>query len=171
MAGVRSSFRLRVAGVFAASVVLIALAPPGATGAVLDPAISLRPHHGPPTTRTEVHGTGFGPTEEVVITFDAKQVGAAATDGAGSFSTRVIVPGSAKPGRHRVTATGQPSGLSASARFIVRTDWRDFRRDRANSGFNPYENVIRPSNVNRLQAVWRHPTGNLIYASPLPGRR
>src|SRR5438128_2695257 len=99
------------------------LAPSTATGAPATAAVKLKPAFGPPTTRTKVKGSGFGPTEQVVIDFDSSQVGTASTDPSGSFSTKITVPASAKPGDHQVTATGQTSGLSASSAFLVRTDW------------------------------------------------
>src|SRR2546425_1262296 len=118
-----------------------------ATGAIATARITLKPKMGPPTTRTKVVGRGFGSSEQVVVDFDASPVGAAMTDPAGSFTTRIRVPISAQPGDHQVTATGQASGLSASKTFLVRTDWSNFHFDRRNSGFNRYENVLDPSNV------------------------
>ena len=55
-----------------------------------------------------------------------------------------------------MTATGQSSGLSATAFFWVRTNWAKFHFDNGNSGFNPYENVLSPANVAGLGQVWSH---------------
>src|SRR5438034_642068 len=70
----------------------------------------------------------------------------------------LIVPASALPGPHTVTATGMRSGLSASSRFLVRTNWTRFHFDLYNSGFNPYENVLNPSNVSGLVLKWKAKT-------------
>src|SRR5947208_15947239 len=107
MFGIARSSRTRFVGVLAALLTVMAVLAQsgGATGAITDAHITLNPDHGPPTTRTVVTGTGFGATEQVLITFDAKQVGTATTDGAGSFSTAIRAPRSAKPGDHTVTAT------------------------------------------------------------------
>jgi outer membrane protein assembly factor BamB len=154
---------VRFVGLLAASLIVSGvLGQVGATGGTADASITLKPHVGPPTTRTTVAGTGLHPIEQVLITFDAKQVGEATTDGSGSFSAKVKVPRSAKPGGHTVTATGQPSGLEASAPFLVRTDWKDFHFDLANTGFNPYENVLKPSNVHRLRMKWSFSTGRAV---------
>jgi hypothetical protein len=162
------SVRPRLIGGLAAFVVVVGVLAQagGATGAIADASVTVTPDHGPPVTRTVVNGTGFGATEQVLITFDAKQVGTAITDGAGSFSTAIGVPRSAKPGYHAVTATGQSSGLSAIAPFQIRTNWRSFRRDRANTAFNPYENVLKPSNVHRLRVAWSFHASNSISSSP-----
>jgi hypothetical protein len=81
-------------------------------------------------------------------------VATAATSSAGTFSATFTVPKPALPGNHPVTATGQTSGRSATHNFLVRTDWSQFHFDAAHSGFNPYENVIGPSNVSGLKTAW-----------------
>jgi outer membrane protein assembly factor BamB len=126
-------------------------------GAAAQATIRLRPSHGPPTSVTTVSGRGFGPTEKVRLSFDGAVLGLAMTDADGSFAKGITVPSSALPGGHTATATGQRSGRSAWAPFTIRTDWRDFRFDVANTGFNPYENVLDPSNVSRLQLGWVGP--------------
>src|SRR5438132_2695028 len=132
------------------------LAPSTATGAPATAAIKLKPSYGPPTTKVKVTGTGFGATEQVVIKFSKDQVGTATTDPAGSFAAKITVPASALPGTHTVRATGQTSGLLASRFFLVRTDWAKFHFDQRNSGFNPYENVLDPSNVAGLVKAWNY---------------
>jgi outer membrane protein assembly factor BamB len=164
MAGL--SFRSRSMAALLAAVVVAAVPGGASAGPPSGTSITLDPDHGPPTTRTTVTGTGFGSVEQVVITFGSKEVGTATTDEAGSFSKNITVPRTARPGDHPVTATGQSSGLSASAMFLVRTDWTDFHFDLANSGFNPYENVLKPSNVAGLRQAWSFETGDQIFSSP-----
>jgi outer membrane protein assembly factor BamB len=138
----------------------------GAVAATTAAGIALKPDHGPPTTRIRVSGTGFGATEQVDITFDDRQVGTATTDGSGSFSKAIRVPRSARPGSHTVTATGESSGLTASATFLVRTDWPRFHRDRTSSGLNPYENVLHPRTVSGLKRAWSYRTAGQVTSSP-----
>src|SRR5437867_3875286 len=49
--------------------------------------------------------------------------------------------------------------------FLVRTNWARFRFNLTNSGLNPHENVIGPSNVAGLRTAWTAATGNSINAS------
>src|SRR5258708_37025462 len=88
------------------------------------------------------------------------------TDGMGSFSAPITVPASAPPGPHIVQATGQSSGLSAQAKFLVQTDWPMNGYDSRHTRFNPYENVLNATNVSNLVQDWTATTGNRIDASP-----
>jgi outer membrane protein assembly factor BamB len=117
-------------------------------------SITLKPATGPPTSAVTVTGTGFGATETVAVDFSAAQVATATTSPAGTFSAVFTVPKPTLPGNYPVTATGQTSGRSATHNFLVRTDWSQFHFDAAHSGFNPYENVIGPSNVSGLKTAW-----------------
>jgi outer membrane protein assembly factor BamB len=146
------------------SVLLIALAVL-ALGAVVRPVgaatarINLKPASGSPTSKVKVNGAGFGPTETVVITFDATRVVRATTDASGSFSTMFKVPASALPGGQAVVATGQTSGLTATASFTVQTNWSQLGFGVARTGFNPFENVIDISNVSGLATAWTGAAG------------
>ncbi len=144
-----------------------ALAVPGNAGAAPATAsITLDPTYGPPTTKVKVEGTGFGASETVVIRFDATRVGVTTTDGSGGFSKSVRVPAPAVPGDHAVKAAGRISGLKATATFLVRTDWTKFHFDQDNSGLNPYENVLNPSNVSGLRKAWARWVPSRVTASP-----
>ena len=139
--------------------------PAAASPAATTTAIALKPPAGPPTTTVRVNGTGFGPGETVSVDFGTTLAATATTSSAGSFTTSLQVPAAALPRRHAVTATGQSSGLSATAFFWVRTNWAKFHFDNGNSGFNPYENVLSPANVAGLRKVWSHQTSS-GYSSP-----
>ena len=130
------------------------------------PVISLSPTAGPPTRTVAVTGTEFGATELVSIAFDGTQVGAASTDPSGAFQGSFDTPSSALPGIHEVTATGETSGISAEAGFKVRTNWAGFRFGDHHHGYNPYENVLSPSNVGALHVKWTAAIGNVVYSSP-----
>src|SRR5437588_8514731 len=125
-------------------------------------SIKLSPTSGPPTSKVTVSGTGFGASEKVTITFDTTSVGAATTSSSGTFSQNIMVPKTALPGNHTVKATGQTSKLSASAAFLVQTNWPMFGYNVQHTHLNPYENVLSPSNVSNLKLDWSFTTGNYI---------
>jgi hypothetical protein len=114
------------------------------------PSITLSVSSGPPTSSVNIGGTGFGASETVSINYDTNQIGTASTDNTGGFSTGISIPGSALPGNHTVLALGQNSGISAQATFLVQTNWSMFGYDPQHTHYNPYENVINPSNVSNL---------------------
>jgi outer membrane protein assembly factor BamB len=145
--------RARVLTVAVASM-LLAVGLSAAPAAAVTTSITLKPSAGPPTSAVTVKGTGFGASETVVVDFSGTQVATAATSATGTFSATFTVPSSALPGSHPVTATGATSGRSATRNFLVRTDWAKFHFDPANSGLNPYENVIGPANVSGLKTAW-----------------
>jgi len=170
---------IRLSASFLTAVLMLAAATtPAASTPGVGAVLQLTRTVGPPTSSTLVQGRGFGSTETVDLTFDADALGTATTDPSGVFQARVQIPASALPGRHEVTATGESSGLIAQAQFIVNTDWSTFHYGPARTGFNPYENVLNPSNVSGLHLVWRFeafasgtaspasPSGN-----PLPSQR
>jgi outer membrane protein assembly factor BamB len=161
IAGVlRRCGRSRVLAVAAASAVL-ALSLFAAPAAAVTTSITLKPGVGPPTTKVTVHGTGFGASETVAVDFGATQVTTAATSSTGTFSTTFTVPKSAVPGNDPVTATGDTSGRSATSSFLIQTNWSKYRFGPANTGYNPYENVIGPSNVAGLKTAWTGATGTV----------
>lgn len=134
------------AGVFASPAIA------GTTG------ITLKPAFGPPTTKVSVSGTGFGASETVTVDFNSAPVATATTSSTGTFTAAFTVPKTAPPGKYPVTATGQSSGLSATAYFLVRTNWAQLRFSAAGTGFNPYENVLSTSNVGNLAWAWQEPS-------------
>ena len=130
------------------------------------PHVWLSQKVGPPTASVQVHGDGFGHSEPVTVDFGTTQVGTATTDATGKFVLRVTVPRAALPGTHKVQATGQSSGLMAKAFFLVQTDWAQFRFGPHQTGYNPYENVLSPSNLSALTRDWSYTTGFSINSSP-----
>ena len=134
--------------------------------AAVTTSITLKPSAGPPTTKVTVTGTGFGASETVAVDFSGAQVATAATSAAGTFSATFTVPKPALPGSHPVMATGQASGRSATKNFLVRANWAKFHFDAANSGLNPYENVIGPANVSGLKTAWTANVTNGVGSSP-----
>jgi outer membrane protein assembly factor BamB len=151
MKGMTGSVRPAVALVAACLLSLSLAASAGAvrTGLVLEPAV------GPPTTLVKAKGAGYAPGELVALYFDALTVGSEVASRTGKFNGRLRVPASARPGEHVVEAVGRSSGLSARAVFIVRTDWLQQCFEVGRSCFNPYENVVGPTNAGELALAWR----------------
>ena len=130
------------------------------------PAVTLSPTVGPPTSAVSVSGSNFGSYEAVDVYFDTTDEALVSTNAQGQFSSSIQVPASAVPGTHWVTAVGRHSGLSAQASFLVQTDWTAFRNLPTHTGINPYENVLSPANVGKLDTSWSATTGSYISSSP-----
>jgi outer membrane protein assembly factor BamB len=128
-------------------------------------SITLKPTAGPPTTMVTVDGATFGPTEPISITLAGHVIGSATTDGNGAFSAMVKIPRPVHPGSRIVEAIGGTSGLTASATFLVRTDWPHFRYDQTHTGVNPFENVLNVRNVSRMRLDWQAQLGRPVYSS------
>ncbi len=148
------------------AVLLLAAAPSPASAG---PRIRLSPSVGPPTTLTAGQGTGFGLSEVVDLTFDDQPWGTATTDGQGRFAAPIRVPAQALPGPHAVQATGESSGLSARAPFLIQTDWPQFHFTPQHTGLNPYENVLSPETVGGLQVAWTFTATDGFLGSPVVG--
>ncbi len=141
---------------------------------VADPAVAARgttlaldPSIGPPTALVKAKGSDYAGREVVALFFDGVRVGSDLTGPTGKFNTRFEVPAAARPGRHEVEAVGQSTGLSASATFLVRTDWLQGCFDAGRSCFNRYENVIGPGNAGALAVRWRAAVGTEGSSSPV----
>src|SRR5438105_6550473 len=130
--------------------------------------IQLLPSAGPPTRHVEARGRGFQSGEIVDLTFGGALVRKTSADQSGTFGTRFTVPSQELPGPHDVTATGEMSGITASAAFVVRTDWPTYQFSSNRDGTNPFENVLDPSNVSNLGVVWKESLGDVqIGSSPI----
>lgn len=140
---------------------------PAAQARVAAADIKLSPSVGPPTSPATAKGRGFGASERVRIDFDGSFLAVAMADPAGKFARRVRIPAEAAPGPHVVTATGEDSGESAGATFLVRTDWRRFHFDSANTGHNPFENVLNTGNVSTLEVKWSAATAPGVAPTPV----
>jgi outer membrane protein assembly factor BamB len=134
--------------------VLVPMLPAAASG----PTISIEPGSGPPATVIRVSGSGFGTNQAIDIYFDTVNLALVVSDSKGRFQrARIIVPASAQPGKHSVTAVERVDGLSGQAGFLVRADWPQPHFDDEQTGYNPYENVIGSSNVDQLDVAWTAP--------------
>jgi len=130
-------------------------------------AIELSRSVGPPTTQTLVSGQDFLPNASVTLYFDSTQIEKTSTNSTGSFSdVSFQIPASATPGSHRIGAVGPGSGDRAKAKFVVQTDWPQPNFDAAGSRFNPYENVLSPTNVGGLTQIFSF-TASVAVSPPL----
>ena len=164
------ALRAVLLAVVAGAGLVAAAAPPAAldaTSVTAAPHLKLSLHSGPPTSTVRVSGTGFGAFRAVDIYFDITDMALAATNGHGAFSgIPVRVPASAVPGTHYITAVQRHSGRSAQARFLVNTNWAQYRYAASHSGSNPYENVLSWSTASGIGLDWSFNTSAAIYSSP-----
>jgi outer membrane protein assembly factor BamB len=159
--------RRLLAALLTAAVCLGLLAAAAGPAGAGSPSLRLSPRSGPPTSKVTAKGAGFGTSEIVVVDFGTTQVAETTTSPAGRFSTAFKVPAAAPPGRQTVTATGQTSKRLATARFLVNTNWSQFRFGPAHTGVNRFENVLSVSNVATLATAWRFSTSpNIVSSSP-----
>lgn len=128
-------------------------------------SIALSVNSGPPSIRVQMSGIGFGNSEKVMITFDSTWIGTRMTDSSGAFSTTITIPSSALPVSHLVQAAGQTSGLSAQTTFLAYTTWGMLGFNPQRTNFNPYENLLTPSNVSGLALDWSYHLAHSHYTS------
>ena len=127
-----------------------------------EPAISLSPTEGPPTTSLKVSGSGFAPHAKIDLYFDTKDEALAVANAKGTFSgVEISVPASALPGNHKIRAVERSDKASAHAAFLVRTNWSQFHRQNMER-WNPYENVLNVNNAGNLQVKWNHVLGQMV---------
>jgi outer membrane protein assembly factor BamB len=120
------------------------------------PSITLSKKSGPPTSQILVSGQGFKPNVAVDIYFDTKDEALVITNGKGKFEkAKIHALRNARPGRHWVTAVGRNKHKEAQQPFLVRTNWSEFQFDSAHDGLNPYENVLSPKTVKKLEVKWK----------------
>jgi hypothetical protein len=135
--------------------------------ATFSQTITLTPTIGPPTTPTQVSGSGFVSNAAIDIHFDTTDLALATADSSGSFSNIPIqVPASAVPGAHTVSAMPRGSGSGVQAPFTVYTNWSQYSFSSHRRSFNPYENVLSTSTVASLELKWSFTTGGTVNSSP-----
>lgn len=128
------------------------------------PSMTLSKKSGPPTTRVLFSGGGFDADRRVDVCFGVTCAAQLVTDSGGKFREATIsVPKAAIPGRYAVRAYAvraeEQNGRAAQEDFVVRTNWRQFHRLDMER-FNPYETVLSPKNVKKLDAVWHYAVDN-----------
>src|SRR5262245_45693602 len=130
------------------------------------PRIVLNPKFGPPGVPFTVRGAGFGAEVTVTISFDRTFLTSVVTSPDGTFTTTVTpFPRTETPGKHLVVAAAPPDRVQAP--HVVRTDWSRYHFDNANTGLNPYENVLSAENVGALVQRWAVPFGGGAAPDPI----
>ena len=130
------------------------------------PAVSLSPKDGSPTTTLRVSGSGFTPYSQIDIFFDTQDQALVVTDATGAFSGIAIqAPASAVPGKHWVSVVERSGHRAKQEIFESHVNWTQFHTKNMKRR-NPYENVLSVHNVGKLQGLWKYQTGDKIYASP-----
>jgi outer membrane protein assembly factor BamB len=112
-----------------------------------------------------VNGRGFAANETVSLHFGFHPFGTATTDSTGSFRRSVHIFSTALPGEHRIRATGETSGVTATTSFLVNTNWSQFRGDPQHHGQNRHENVLS-TRTRSIAKLWSFQTGDAVLSSP-----
>jgi hypothetical protein len=131
------------------------------------PTATLSVKSGPPTTNNNVSGRGFPAFALIDIYFDTTDLALVNANGSGSFSKiHILVPASALPGKHRVSAEERSTETGAQMPFTVYTNWAQFHFAPNHSGLNPYENVLSATTAGNLGLRWSYTTGGAVESSP-----
>jgi len=67
------------------------------------------------------------------------------------------------------SVTAEPLRITAQGTGTVFTDWTKFHFDNASTGFNPYETILGPSNVNGLVPAWITNVGKVTSSPAVVG--
>ncbi len=135
-------------GLIAGGAVVVALT--GTVPAALagrGPSVSVRPGLAWPGLPATVTGSGFQAGQPVVLSFDGAQLGRVTAGGSGGFTGRVTVPGTAKPGGHRLVAA--QGSRSAATTVQARLQWTQLGLYAAHRGANWYEHRLSPATVSQ----------------------
>ena len=136
----------------------------GAAGAA--PKVKLSQNTDHPQANDKVSGSGFDPYRAIDIYWDTTDILLATTNGNGVFApVKFTVPSDALPGEHWISAVERYSGTAAQALFTVNTDWAQRGFDVGGTRYNPWENVISPDNVDKLDVAWTYTTKNTVSSS------
>ena len=152
----RSGTTLGVA--FALVVVATLAAGSAATEASVGGAVvTIQPVAQHPQGPVTVSGSGYADGATVTVTMDAHKLGSAHANSSGAFRLTARVPATSLPGEHTVKAIA--TGTASQTGLLVRTDWRMGGFGPTQHSANPYENVLRPSNVGHLSVAWQQTFG------------
>ena len=85
-----------------------------------EPEVTVDPASESAGTEVEISGSGFDPGETVSVSFDGEYLNEGTADDDGAFDgVTLIVPDDIETGEYEVEATGDDSGLAATASFEV----------------------------------------------------
>jgi outer membrane protein assembly factor BamB len=128
-----------------------------------------------PTAPVTVNGSGYSTQDAAVnVYLDAMLLGTARVwpmgingQTTGWFRFPMTVSGDTTPGPHLIKTVGQTSGSTMQVSILVHQNWFEFSFISSGGRFNPYENVISPSNVATLKPGWTI-GGDFFYGHAAP---
>lgn len=151
--------------------------PVGATSTVTVTAATTGPHVKAgsatvaPGTAFSLSGGGFKAGEQVQISLPGAALATVTASSKGALpSTRVTVPKSYPVGLSAITATGETSGLAATAPVYVAMAWSELGANPARTGYQPNDLGLSqeetPGETYRLKAAVVYDTGAPVRSSP-----
>jgi outer membrane protein assembly factor BamB len=120
--------------------------------------VTLNPDRMHPAGAVTVDGSGFPAHTKVTIRLAGQTVADPTSTKAGTIATVIKVPASTKPGSYPLSAT-PASGKASWTGLTVRTNWAMANFDPGATGVNPWENVLKRSNVASLAPGWVQKAG------------
>jgi outer membrane protein assembly factor BamB len=150
---------MRVSWLLASIAVFFALGTlPARAATAATTALTIAPATGTPSVSVAVSGTGFGASEAVDVYVDLVDTLLLVSSSSGSISGSVLIPATASPGTHYVTAIGRKSGDAAQTTYTATTPWDQFGYGNSHLGTNPFENTLTGSNVSSAGVLWSYPS-------------
>ena len=119
-----------------------------------DTSLLLSAGTGHPGVRLSIAGAGFAPSEAIDLYVDTVDTSLLVTSSTGAFGSTVVIPASAGPGQHVVTAIGRRVGDAAQKTYSVTTPWTELGFGSACTAFNPYENTLTSATAAQLGLLW-----------------
>ena len=115
------------------------------------PAITVSVRRGPPGTTLTLAGSGFTGGQTLTVRLDGTRVATVTAGSTGSAGPlTLIIPRSAQPGLHQITAAGNGSAQAAGAWFTVATNWDQASYDSGLTNYNPVETALTPAKARTL---------------------
>jgi outer membrane protein assembly factor BamB len=135
------------------------------------PHITLSAPRAAPAYGVNVSGGGFQAGEPVALSLPGHALTTVTAKTNGSIpSTRITVPSSFPYGPTAVTATGNTSGLAATAPLTVTGEWPQYGHDPQRTSYQPNDNVlsqeVTPGIKYRLQPYWAYSVPAPIRSTP-----
>jgi outer membrane protein assembly factor BamB len=131
------------------------------------PGVGLTPSAvGPPTTAVTLYYSGFGAYEPVDLYFDTDDVALSSASASGAGNSPLIIPATARPGVHCITAVSRRSVNSVQIAFTVRASWPQYGFQPNHKSKNNYENVLSTSTVSSLDEAWQTPGFAGVFCTP-----
>ena len=105
----------------------------------------------------DVAGSELTPGVAEQIMLGKVQIGVGRTDAFGDFDQQLTMPWDIVSGKRKLGVLDPQLGLLRFVIFVL-GDWPTFRHDAARSGLDPYETVLAPAKVFKLNHKWQFQT-------------